>query len=85
MDPYTNISESETEVVRLFNENVDPIELKWHRDREDRLVESLEPTDWMIQMDNHLPSKIDKVFIPAGEWHRVIKGTGDLVIKIQKT
>ncbi len=85
MNPYTNISESDTEVVRIFSENVDPIELKWHRDREDRLVESMEPTDWMIQMDNQLPMKIDRVFIPAGAWHRVIKGNGDLTIKIQKT
>jgi hypothetical protein len=84
MKPYTNISESSSEIVRIFDENIDPIELKWHRDREDRLVEAIDPTDWMIQLDNCLPSPIDSVFIPAGEWHRVIKGSGDLKIRIRK-
>jgi hypothetical protein len=82
MKPYTNILETENEIVRVFGEDIDPIELKWHRDREDRLVESVEPTDWMIQLDNQLPEKIERVKIPAGEWHRVIKGTGELKIRI---
>jgi hypothetical protein len=82
MKPYTNIFESDHEIVRVFGEDIDPIELKWHRDREDRTVEALESTDWMMQLDNQLPVKIEKVRIPAGEWHRVIKGTGELKIRI---
>jgi hypothetical protein len=39
----------------------------------------------MFQLDNQLPEKITKTtFIPAGEWHRIIKGTGDLSVKIVK-
>ena len=56
----------------------------WHRDYENRIVESIVETDWMIQIDNELPKVIDKVLIPMGVYHRVIKGTGDLKIKLQK-
>jgi hypothetical protein len=39
----------------------------------------------MIQLDNELPKTLnEKVFIPMGMWHRVIKGTGDLEIKLIK-
>jgi len=38
----------------------------------------------MIQIDNELPKIIDKVFVPIGVYHRVIKGTGDLKVKITK-
>ena len=56
----------------------------WHRDFEDRIIESIVETDWLIQIDNELPKVIDKVLIPMGVYHRVIKGTGDLKIKLQK-
>jgi hypothetical protein len=56
----------------------------WHRDREDRIIESIGDTDWKIQIDNELPKVIDKAFIPMGVYHRVIKGTGDLKIKLIK-
>ena len=37
----------------------------------------------MIQLDNELPIEIkEKVFIPKGVYHRVIKGTGDMKIKL---
>jgi hypothetical protein len=69
----------------VFDESIDPIELMWHRDQEDRLVEAVEPTDWMMQLDNELPTLIDKpIFIPRYNWHRVIKGTGTLTVKITK-
>lgn len=65
--------------------NVDESELKWHWDGEDRLVEPLCDTDWQFQFDNELPQRIYKeIFIPAGMIHRVIKGTGELVVKITK-
>jgi len=82
MKPYTNINVTADEIVRVFSEDIDEIELQWHRDKEDRLVEAIEPTDWMIQLDNDLPVKIESVKIPAGQWHRVIKGNNDLKIRI---
>ena len=56
----------------------------WHRDRESRIVESIGDTDWMIQIDNELPKVIDKVLIPMGVYHRLIKGSGDLKINLTK-
>jgi|LakMenE01Jun11ns_1017448.scaffolds.fasta_scaffold9705606_1 hypothetical protein len=73
-------------VVRTFSENIDSEELKWHKDLEDRIVIPLSTTDWMFQRDNGLPEKIvGKIKIKANEWHRVIKGTGELKVKIYKS
>jgi hypothetical protein len=85
MKPYQEIKAEHNTVTRVFDESIDPIELMWHRDQEDRLVEAIEPTDWMMQLDNELPTLIDKpIFIPRYNWHRVIKGTGTLTVKITK-
>jgi hypothetical protein len=73
--------------IRTFDENVDDEELKWHRDRKDRIVEILENNDWLLQMDNELPIKLivgEKYFIPIGVYHRVIKGKGNLVVSIKE-
>lgn len=83
--PYEDIEVVDNIVVRTFDENIDPVELMWHRDEEDRLVESIGSTDWMVQIDNSLPISLDRqIFIPKGVYHRVIKGSGDLTIKIKK-
>lgn len=83
--PYSEEDLGENVYIRTFSEETLNEELKWHWDQEDRVVHPLHPTDWMIQMDNNLPEKITKsIFIPAGEWHRVIKGTGSLTVKIVK-
>lgn len=82
MQPYIDQTE-ENSVIRTFEENVDEGELHWHRDRENRWVESLDDTDWGIQFDNELPRKLStRVFIPRGMWHRVIKGSGSLRVRI---
>jgi len=85
MRPYKDILEDEV-LIREFDENIDPIELKWHRDQEDRLIEAVGDTDWKFQMDNQIPVKMKgEIFIPRGVWHRAIKGTGSVKIKIKKT
>ncbi len=72
-------------VIRIFDQTIDPIELKWHRDDEDRMIVPLELTDWKIQLEDRLPQDFTSgVFISRGEWHRVIKGTGSLKVKIVK-
>ena len=72
-------------VLRTFGEDIDPIELKWHRDDEDRSVVALGQTDWQIQLENELPKDLDiPVFIERGHWHRLIKGNNSLTIKIVK-
>ena len=43
--------------------------------------------DWEIQFENELPWALEKnlnIFIMRHEWHRVIKGTGTLKLKIYK-
>jgi hypothetical protein len=71
--------------IREFRNDTDSGEFMWHRDREDRIIESIGKTDWLIQIDNELPKEInEKVFIPMGVYHRLIKGTNDLKIKLIK-
>jgi len=73
-------------IVRTFSESIDPTELKWHRDDEDRAVVAVGLTDWKIQLENRLPSSLETpAFIARGEWHRLIKGTGSLTLKIVKS
>jgi len=83
--PFDEIDISENTKVRVFKESVESDELKWHRDRENRIVEAVESNNWFLQMDNELPKKLtkgNKYFIPEGVYHRVIKGKGDLKIKV---
>lgn len=74
--------------TRVFSALVDPSELQWHWDEEHRIVTAEHDSDWRIQLDNHLPMDLPagvSTFIPAGIWHRVIKGTGDLTVTIVKS
>ena len=83
--PYTDNILTDIEKIRTFTEDVDLGELMWHRDREDRLVEVLEGENWQVQLDNELPVELkkgSKIYIPEGVYHRVIKGSGDLKVKI---
>jgi hypothetical protein len=83
--PFEESQISESTYVRTFYQNVDSGDLHWHRDREDRIIESTHETDWMFQIDNQLPQKIEKsIFIPKGVYHRLIKGTDDLILKVDK-
>ena len=85
MTPYIDIEVTDEYIIREFNENIDSIELMWHRDDEARTVEIIGETDWKIQLDNQLPISLNSpIFIPRHEWHRVIKGTGNLKLKIYK-
>ena len=71
--------------VRTFTQNISEEELVWHKDREDRIVEVLESTDWQFQFDNNIPQQLNsRLFIPKETYHRLIKGTGDLKIKVIK-
>jgi len=80
---YSDIELSSEVVIRTFDDSINPIELKWHRDDEHRMVVALEKTDWLIQLENKLPQGLNSpVFIERGEWHRLIKGIGKLTVKI---
>jgi len=83
--PYTEDHLEKNTYIRTFSENTLDEDLKWHWDEEDRIIHPMHPTNWMFQIDNKLPEEISKsIIIPAGEWHRIIKGTGSLSLKIEK-
>lgn len=85
MLPFKETKLGDNEFIRVFHQDTDSGDYLWHRDHEDRIIESIGETDWMIQLDNELPKVIkDKVFIPMGVYHRVIKGSGNLIIKMIK-
>lgn len=87
MKPYIEQKLEDTLFIREFFETTDSDEFMWHRDQEDRIVESLNDTNWMFQLDNQLPKKIEKnkeIFIPKETYHRLIKGHGNLKIKLRK-
>lgn len=83
--PFQETKIDDNIFIREFSQNTDSEEFVWHRDREDRVIESIGDTDWSIQLDDQLPMKIEgKISIPMGVYHRLIKGTGDLKIKLIK-
>jgi hypothetical protein len=71
--------------VRFFSSEIEDDNLLWHWDEEERIISPTHETDWKFQMDNELPKKIEgEIRIPKGLWHRIIKGSGDLELEIQK-
>ncbi len=77
--PYT-----ENNDIRFFSKNTNEEELVWHRDLEDRIIEPLHETDWKFQYDNNVPESLKRLFIRKGVYHRLIKGSEDLKLKVIK-
>lgn len=83
--PFQENKIDDNTFIREFSQDTDSGEFMWHRDRESRTIESIGDTDWLIQLDDELPKKIEgEILIPMGSYHRLIKGTGDLKIKLIK-
>jgi len=83
--PFQETRIADEVFIRKFSAELDRTELTWHRDDEDRIVEPVGQTDWLIQFENHIPRIITQpVFIPKGEWHRLLQGTGELTVQITK-
>ena len=83
--PFKQRRLDENTILRKFSGDVSESLLEWHRDRQDRFVEVIHGDGWMFQRDNSIPVQIDEgstFKIKANEWHRIIKGNGDLVIRI---
>jgi len=73
--------------IRRFSPDTDPMEFVWHRDREDRIIDVIEPGGWKFQFEDQLPITLEKytrLEIPAGTYHRVIPGPKELKIFLQK-
>ena len=81
--PYSEKQE-DGYIIREFSQDTPSFEFVWHRDKEDRWVHTTHETDWLFQLDNQIPQRLteNKLFIPKETYHRLIKGTGDLVVKI---
>ena len=73
-------------IIREFLESTPSFEFVWHRDKYDRWIQPTHDTDWLFQLDNDIPRQLqnNKLFIPKETYHRLIKGSGDLVLKIWK-
>lgn len=72
-------------IIRTFKENINELDLVWHRDKQDRIVEAISADEWYLQYDNMLPIKIQKNIkykIEKNIYHRLIKKSGQLKIKI---
>jgi len=83
--PFTEKSVGNNQYIREFSSDVDTHELEWHIDREDRTIEVIENNNWYFQLDNNLPQLLkETIFIPKETYHRVIKGTGNLKVRITK-
>jgi hypothetical protein len=84
--PFSHENVSKDTFIRKFSKNVSKDELVWHRDKEDREIEIISGEGWSFQRENSLPIKLsigDKVLIKKNEWHRIIKGSEDLVLLIK--
>ncbi len=87
MTPYTNIEVTDKYIIREFSENIDPIELMWHRDLPNRKITIIKGNGWKFQLDNQLPLDLhegDIIFIPSKEWHRIFIGKNNMIIKIEE-
>jgi hypothetical protein len=83
--PFKETKLDNNQYIREFEESVDSDELEWHRDREDRIVEIIQNDGWEFQLDNELPVVMTgSFFVPKETYHRVIKGNGQLIVKITK-
>lgn len=78
---------SENTFFRTFREDISKDDLVWHYDLKDRYMTVISASNWMFQFDDELPIKLEdnqKIFIPKLKYHRIIKGTGELKIKIEE-
>lgn len=83
--PFSEERVEDNIYVRTFSSEVSSHELSWHRDKEDRTVVPLNQNDWLFQRDNQLPHPItEEISVKSGEWHRIIKGKSDLIVKVIK-
>jgi hypothetical protein len=84
-EKYYDIFLNNTKRYRVFKEEVDERELMWHQDEWDRKILVLGGKDWKIQFDDELPLELkegSEIQIENHKFHRVIKGNGNLIIRI---
>jgi quercetin dioxygenase-like cupin family protein len=85
--PFKEEAEGDGWIIRRFSAGVPDEELTWHRDGEDRDIILVSGEGWEFQRDNMLPVLLKKGechSIHRGEWHRLVKGSGEAVLRIKK-
>lgn len=85
-NPYSDIQNDDL-FIRYFDDQLNDNELIWHRDKRNREVTVLEGMNWKFQYDNSLPFVLnvgDIIRVPAETYHRLIKGTTALSLKIKE-
>ena len=85
--PFTEKQIDKNIFIRTFPADVDEMDLIWHEDKENRVINVLEGNGWKFQFDEELPIKMRKgksISILKGRLHRIIKGNGILKINLQK-
>lgn len=84
---YIDVIIDETTKYRSFKDTIDSDELLWHQDERDRTIRIFSGKDWKLQFDDQLPFVLEEgkeYQIPNHIYHRVIKGNGDLIIRIKE-
>ena len=74
-------------ITRKFSSRTENSELVWHRDERDRYVTVVEGTNWQLQCEDSLPVPMVKglgYWVESDEWHRLIRGNSNLVLKIEE-
>lgn len=87
VSPYSDQKLNNGVFLRTFNKDVLSEELVWHRDKQNRIVTVVEGEGWLIQMDDQLPEPLiegREYVIPAFVFHRMKRGTTDLVLRIEE-
>jgi len=85
-NPYKDVQKTDF-FLRKFDNNINQNELIWHRDKKNREVTVLNGMNWKFQYDNSLPFILrigDTFRVPAETYHRLIKGTTALLLKIKE-
>ena len=85
--PFEEVKDDDGWIIRRFSADVATEDLRWHRDGEDREIIAVESSGWALQKDNGLPQELLKSkshSVRKGEWHRLLRGSGELVLRIKK-
>lgn len=84
--PYTETVKNGIK-IRSFEPSLQESDLKWHRDKNCRYIQIVSGNNWKIQIENSLPITLIEgktYFVNSKKWHRLIKGSDKLVIKIKE-
>ena len=79
---------NESSRIRSFSSTASEDNVLLLRDRQNRIVEVIHSNGWRFQRDDSVPALLssgDILEIAANEWHRIIKGEGDLIVKITES